>query len=61
MKTQIDPFIAACITLMAFSLIFVGCLTYSDVKETEIKSNLIKEAIQKGWTPEQIRVLIEAR
>jgi hypothetical protein len=58
MKTQIDPFIAACITLLVFSLIFIGFLVYSDVKETEIKANIVKEAIQKGWTPEQVKEVL---
>jgi hypothetical protein len=59
MKTQIDPFNVACMTLVAFGIIFIGFLTYSEVKETEIKSNLIKEAIQKGWTPEQVKEVLK--
>jgi hypothetical protein len=61
MKTQIDPFIAACISFIAFSLVLMGCLAYTDVKETEIKANLIKEAIQKGWTPEQVKEILKTR
>jgi hypothetical protein len=59
MKTQIDPFNVACMSLFAFGIIFIGCLAYTDVKETEIKSNLIKEAIQKGWTPEQVKDILK--
>jgi hypothetical protein len=61
MKTQIDPFNVACMTLLAFSIMFIGCLAYTDVKETEIKSNLIREAIQKGWTPEQVKEILKTR
>jgi len=61
MNTKIDPFNVACITLVAFGIIFVGFLTYSEVKEKEIKANLIKEAIQKGWTPEQVKEILKTR
>jgi len=59
MNTTIDPFIAACISFIALSLVLMGCLAYTEVKEKEIKSNLIKEAIQKGWTPEQVKGILK--
>jgi hypothetical protein len=59
MNTTIDPFNVACMTLVAFGIIFIGFLTYSEVKEKEIKSNLIKEAIQRGWTPEQVKEVLK--
>lgn len=59
MNTAIDPFNVACMTLVAFGIIFIGFLTYSQVKEKEIKANLIKEAIQKGWTPEQVKGILK--
>jgi hypothetical protein len=34
-------------------------LTYSEVKEREIKANIVKEAIQKGWTPEQVKGILK--
>ncbi len=58
MKT-IDPFYVACVSLIALSLVLMGCLAYTEVKEKEIKSNLIKEAIQKGWTPEQVKDILK--
>jgi hypothetical protein len=59
MNTQIDPFNVACMTLVAFGIIFIGFLTYSEVKEREIKANIVKEAIQKGWTPEQVKGILK--
>lgn len=55
MKEKFDPFIVACMSLIVLSLVLMGCLAYTEVKEKEIKANLIKEAIQKGWTPEQVK------
>jgi len=59
MKTQIDPFIAACISFIVLSSVLMGCLTYSEVKEREIKANIVKEAIQKNWTPEQVKDILK--
>ena len=59
MKPQIDSFNVACMTLVAFGIIFIGFLTYSEVKEREIKANIVKEAIQKGWTPEQVKGILK--
>ena len=61
MKEKIDP------TLVFMSIMF-SCimltLCYMSKLEREDKNKraeLIKEAIQNNWTPEQIRVIIEAR
>jgi len=61
MKEKIDP------TLVFMSIMF-SCimltLCYMSKLEREDKNKraeLIKEAIEKNWTPEQIKVLIEAR
>ena len=61
MKEKIDP------TLVFMSIMF-SCIMlticYMSALEREDKNkraDLIKEAIQNNWTPEQIRVIIEAR
>ena len=61
MKEKIDP------TLVFMSIMF-SCimltLCYMSKLEREDKNKraeLIKEAIEKNWTPEQIKVLLEAR
>ena len=60
MKEKIDP------TLVFMSIMF-SCIMlticYMSALEREDKNKRadIKEAIQNNWTPEQIRVIIEAR
>ena len=61
MMQKIDPFIAACIFLIFCSLFFFICVFISERQDRNNKAELIKEAIEKNWTPEQIKVLIEAR
>ena len=61
MKEKIDP------TLVFMAIMFsciLGTLCYMSKLERDDKNKraeLIKEAIQNNWTPEQIKVLIEAR
>jgi hypothetical protein len=59
MKSNIDPFIIACAALVVFSLLMMGILFVSEKQNKEIKAGIIKEAIQKGWTPEQVKSVIE--
>jgi hypothetical protein len=61
MKEKIDP------TLVFMAIMFsciLGTLCYMSALEREDKNKraeIVKEAIEKNWTPEQIRVIIEAR
>ena len=59
MKQKFDPFIIACILLMVFCLLLFGVIFISERQEQQIKAELIKEAIQKNWTPEQITLLFK--
>ena len=61
MKEKIDPVLVLMVMLFACIL---GTLCYMSKLEREDKNkraDLIKEAIQNNWTPEQIKVLLEAR
>ena len=61
MIQKIDPVLLLMVILFACIL---GTLCYMYKLEREDKNKraeLIKEAIEKNWTPEQIKVLIEAR
>lgn len=61
MKEKIDPF------FVFMAIIFVAILSticYMSKLERDDKNKraeLIKEAIEKNWTPEQIRVILESR
>ena len=61
MKTQIDPFVMACMFLIFCCLFFFCCVVFSERQEKNIKAELIKEAIQKNWTPEQVKLLLESK
>jgi hypothetical protein len=59
MKSKIDPFIVLCSFLITFGLIMLGVLFISERQDQENKADIIKEAIQKGWTPEQVKNVVE--
>jgi len=61
MKEKMDPFIIVCIFLFFCSLFFFTCVFISERQDRNNKANLIKEAIQKNWTPEQIKILLQVR
>ena len=61
MKEKPDPLLIAMVIM--FACVMLG-LCYMSALEREDKNKrveLIKEAIENNWTPEQIKVLIEAR
>ena len=61
MIQRLDPVLLLMVMLFACIL---GTICYMSKLEREDKNKraeLIKEAIEKNWTPEQIKVLIEAR
>ncbi len=61
MKEKIDPVLV----LMAIMFTCILCtICYMSKLEREDKNKraeLVKEAIEKNWTPEQIKVILEAR
>jgi hypothetical protein len=61
MKEKIDPFVMACMFLIFCCLFFFCCVIFSERREKNIKAELIKEAIQKNWTPEQVKLLLESK
>lgn len=61
MKEKFDPFFVF-MSIIFVSILFTIC--YMSALEREDKNKraeLVKEAIEKNWTPEQIKVLLEAR
>ena len=61
MKEKIDPtlvFMSIMFSCIMLTLCYMSKLERDDKNK---RAELIKEAIQKNWTPEQIKVLIEAR
>ncbi len=61
MKEKIDPFVMACMFLIFCCWFFFCCVVFSETREKNIKAELIKEAIQKNWTPEQVKLLLESK
>lgn len=61
MKEKIDPtlvFMAIMFTCILFTLCYMSKLERDDKNK---RAELIKEAIENNWTPEQIKVLLESR
>ena len=56
-----DPFIAVCVIMIAFAFFFFAFLVKTENENKNKRVELVKEAIQKNWTPEQIKVLLESR
>lgn len=56
-----DPFIAVCVIMIAFAFFFFAFLVKTENENKNKRAELVKEAIQKNWTPEQIKVLLDAR
>lgn len=61
MKEKFDPFIVACCFLIFCCLFFFSCVVFSEIKEKDNKAKLIREAIQKNWTPEQVKMLLNCK
>jgi hypothetical protein len=61
MKEKIDPFY---VFMAIMFLAVLSTICYMSALEREDKNKraeLVKEAIEKNWTPEQIRVILESR
>ena len=56
-----DPFIAVCVIMIAFSFFFFAFLVKTENENKNKRVELIKQAIENKWTPEQIKVLLESR
>jgi hypothetical protein len=56
-----DPFIVCCCLMIAFACCFFVFLAASEHQDRNRKTELVKEAIENKWTPEQIKVLLDAR
>jgi hypothetical protein len=61
MKEKIDPLIIAMVIMFACVMLAICYMSTLERQDKNERAELIKEAIEKNWTPEQIKVLIEAR
>jgi len=61
MKEKIDPFLVFSIIMLISVLSTLCYMSTLERQDKNKRTELIKEAIEKNWTPEQIRVLIEAK
>jgi hypothetical protein len=61
MKEKIDPFLVF-MAIMFLAVLFTICyMSTLERQDRNKRAELIKEAIEKNWTPEQIKVIIESR
>jgi hypothetical protein len=61
MKEKIDPFLIFA-AIMFLAVLLTICYMFKLEREDKNKrAELVKEAIEKNWTPEQIRVILESR
>ena len=61
MKDKIDPLIVAIVIMFACVMLGICYMSMLEREDKNKRAELIKEAIEKNWTPEQIKVIIEAR
>jgi hypothetical protein len=61
MKEKIDPLIIAMVIMFACVMLGICYMSALERDDKNKRAELIKEAIEKNWTPEQIKVIIEAR
>jgi transposase len=61
MKEKIDPLVVAVVIMFVCIMLSLCYLSALEREDKNKRAELIKEAIEKNWTPEQIRVIIEAR
>jgi hypothetical protein len=59
MNSNRDPFLVVVYFLIIFSIVMLVILSTSERQDQDNKAEIIKEAIQKGWTPEQVKIVIE--
>ena len=61
MKEKIDPLVVAVVIMFVCIMLSLCYMSALEREDKNKRAELIKEAIEKNWTPEQIRVIIEAR
>jgi hypothetical protein len=61
MKEKFDPFFVFMAIVLVVTLSTLCYMSALEREDKNKRAELIKEAIEKNWTPEQVRVLIEAR
>ncbi len=61
MLQKIDPVIVVMVIMFTCLMLSLCYMTALQREDKNKRAELIKEAIEKNWTPEQIRVLLEAR
>ena len=61
MKEKFDPFFVF-MSIIFVSILFTICyMSKLERDDKNKRAELVKEAIEKNWTPEQIRVILESR
>jgi Fe-S-cluster formation regulator IscX/YfhJ len=61
MKEKFDPFFVF-MTIIFVSILSTICyMSKLERDDKNKRAELVKEAIEKNWTPEQIRVILESR
>ena len=61
MKEKIDPFLIFVGIIFAVLMATICYLSVLEREDKNKRAELVKEAIEKNWTPEQIRVILESR
>jgi hypothetical protein len=61
MKEKIDPFYVFMAIIFAALLATICYMSALEREDKNKRAELVKEAIEKNWTPEQIRVILESR
>jgi hypothetical protein len=61
MKEKIDPFLVFMAIMFLAILSTICYMSNLERDDKNKRAELVKEAIEKNWTPEQIRVILESR
>ena len=61
MKEKFDPFYVFMAIIFAALLATICYMSALEREDKNKRAELVKEAIEKNWTPEQIRVILESR
>ena len=61
MKEKIDPTLVFMVIMFSCIMLTICYMSKLEREDKNKRAELIKEDIEKNWTPEQIRVIIEAR
>ena len=61
MKEKIDPFFVFMTIIFVALLATICYMSKLERDDKNKRAELVKEAIEENWTPEQIRVILESR